>query len=76
MVLDLHTFFLGLLNNTKLAKLSCNKKAELGNARENGRVQVPSKFCPVIYLMKPSVSSATNPNSALLTCCWQPFLFV
>jgi hypothetical protein len=54
--LDLHTFlkyyyqwiFLGLLSNTKYAKLSCNKKAELENERENGRVQVPSKFCPVI----------------------------
>jgi hypothetical protein len=64
MILDLHTIFkyyyqwifLGLLNDTKLAKLSCNKKAELGNERKNGRIQVPSKFCPVIYLMKPSVS--------------------
>jgi hypothetical protein len=46
MILDLHPFlkyyyqwiFLGLLNNTKLAKLSCNEKAALGNERENGRV--------------------------------------
>jgi hypothetical protein len=56
MILDLHTFFkyyyqwifLGLLNDTKLAKLSCNKKAEFGNERENQRIQVPSKLCPVI----------------------------
>jgi hypothetical protein len=56
MILDSHTFlkyyyrwiFVGLLSNTELAKLSCNKKAKLGNERENGRVQVPSKFCPVI----------------------------
>jgi len=56
MILDLHTFlkyyyqwiFLGLLNDTKFAKLSCNKKAEFGNERENERIQVPSKLCPVI----------------------------